>query len=275
MEVKSEESKEHLSKDGTESSNDESGSSDEKDTLTRDAFRVLECGETELYFMITDRSLSTRRGIKMKLENVPTEQEKHISRIEGEMDARYLVDRSFVEALLTNDEMRIGLESLHTEKTSSHSEASNTLVQFLNCAFENRYDYLYSVYFWIAYRWEYLALNSEHQSLIEYFDEECKRCLGSIPQNKAAFAKWIELIKQVKTKMEEFKKEKGFGDTEATQEEAGIPSTPKTRPTRLQRAGTHGSEISAATTLPAESQSPLIASPRREKKEYSVHQNQK
>ena len=89
----------------------------ELETVDEKAFKLLECGEEELYFMIQPRSSSTAKGVVDDLISLTKEEERVLERIEVELDCRYMVDRTFAEQLMEDSSFMEAVGQLRKKKT--------------------------------------------------------------------------------------------------------------------------------------------------------------
>lgn len=212
MEDTMEEDSKPAASDGDDIDN-ETTSEDSK-SISEKAFQELEVSEDNLYLMIQYSSVSSGMSRSRALEGLSQEDELVIARSEGEIDARYAVDKSFANQLMKdlnfrdelkrmkgrkNDESGVASES--KESNVVPSDPSTTFALCLHSAFENRYQYLCALRVWIKRRWRYLELNAERTGLSAFFGVECDRFLRSIPPTYE-FRNWIYVIEEVKVLFE-------------------------------------------------------------------------
>jgi len=158
------------------------------------AFRLLECGEEELYFMIQHRSSSTARGVVNDLKFLTKEEERDLLVIEANLDCRYQVDQTFAKQLVEDSSFMEAIRELR----KGNEKGMKSYVHSLNSMFENRFRYLSSLRHWTKLRLNLLGMKTEREELLKFFDSEAIRFGASIPPIEA-FEIWIDLIYDVRS----------------------------------------------------------------------------
>jgi len=172
----------------TDSSKMELESVDEK------AFKLLECGEEELYSMIQPRWSSTAKGVVDDLISLTEQEQREMERIEVELDCQYTADRTFVEKFMEDSNFMEAVGKLRKK----NEKVLTSYLLFLDITFENRFRYLSSLRIWTKMRWKHLGMKTEREGLVKFFESEARRFSDSIPPIKY-FESWVECIEEVRS----------------------------------------------------------------------------
>jgi len=154
-----------------------------------------ELAETGVYQMILLTDVS--RGVSGDLDDLSKEDALILARIEGELLARYAVDKSFADQLMKDESFFDEIKAMRAQGTKYDEKGKMTYVLCLHSALDNRYEYLCALSVWVKRRWLYLTLNAEREGLEKFFLKQCDRFAHSIPP-VPTFRMWTMNIEDIK-----------------------------------------------------------------------------
>jgi hypothetical protein len=224
-----------MEEDDDEKSSNTSTSAASSVSISIRAEQELE--DNDLYWMILLTDVSG--GVSAELVDLAQEDALVLERTEGELEARYSVDHTFVDQVLKDDIFMAEIKKMHEEGNEyKEKEEKKTYILSLHSAFENRYRYICALRVFAKRRWLYLSLNAEREGLTKFFMKQCDRFSSSVP-NVAAFQMWslsIEDIKSMfseerKMMLEKAKEQQELAETQVADESEAAPSPePVVRP---------------------------------------------
>lgn len=181
--------------------NDNTDGTEEEENIDDRAQFELEEVDDGLYFMIQYSSIA--RGMNIEPEGISHDDELILARNAGELNARYMVDKSFAKQLMEDSKFKVALKLMKKEDGKLYNRQDGRhYILTLHTIFENRYGYMCALHCWNKRRWKYLKLSTEREGVAEFFETERTRFVDSIPP-LPAFDLWKGLMDELTAMFEE------------------------------------------------------------------------